>query len=197
MNHCSPTEKSLVSGRRVISLRQRLFPLMLALAVLLPGGNFLGAQSAPNLIESIQFRGNRRVPAATMRARIFAKPGDPYDENALRRDFMALYNTGLFEDIVLRVEEGESGKIVIFEVKEKPNIRSIEYKGNKSVTTSDILDRFKERKVGLTVESRFEPTKIKRAEVVLKQLLAERGRQYATIKVDVKQIPPSSVALTF
>lgn len=149
------------------------------------------------VIEAVQFRGNRRVPAATMRARIFTKPGDPYDENALRRDFMAIYNTGLFEDVVLKVEDGEKGKIVIFEVKEKALIRSIEYKGNKSVTTSDILDRFKERKVGLSVESRFEPTKIKRAEVVLKQLLSERGRQYATVTVDAKQIPPSSVALTF
>lgn len=155
------------------------------------------AQNAPAVIESVQFRGNRRVPAATMRARVFTKAGDPYDENALRRDFMALYNSGLFEDITLKVEDGENGKIVIFEVKEKALIRSIEYKGNKSVTTSDILDRFKERKVGLSVESRFEPTKIKRAEVVLKQLLSERGRQYATVTVDAKQIPPSSVALTF
>ena len=29
-----------------------------------------------------------------------------------RRDFMALYNTGFFDDIVLRVEVGEKGKIV-------------------------------------------------------------------------------------
>ena len=65
------------------------------------------------------------------------------------------------------------------------------------MTHSDILDRFKERKVGLTVESRFDPTRIKRAEVVLQQLLAERGRQYATIAVETKVIPPSSVALTF
>src|SRR3989338_2152837 len=152
---------------------------------------------ARDTIENIQFRGNRRVPAATMKARIFTQPGDPYDESALQRDFIALYNTGLFEDIVLSVEQGEQGKIVTFEVRERPVIRSIEYKGNKSVTQSDILDRFKDRKGGLTVESRFDPTRIKRAEVVLKQLLSERGRQYATVTVENKPIPPSSVALTF
>jgi len=156
------------------------------------------SQTAPRpTIENVQFRGNRRVPAATLRTRIFSKPGDLYDDNALRRDFMALYNTGMFEDIVLRVEDGERGKVVTFEFKERPVIRSIEYKGNKSVTHSDILDRFKERRVGLTVESRFDPTRIKRAEVVLKQLLSERGRQYATVTVENKPIPPSSVALTF
>ena len=148
-------------------------------------------------VQAVEFRGNRRVPAATLRARIFTQPGDAYDEAALRRDFMALYNTGLFDDLVLNVEDGESGKIVTFEVHERPNIRSIEYKGNTSVTTSDILDRFRDRKVGLTVESRFEPTRIKRAEKVLKDLLAERGRQMATVNVETRPIPPSSVALTF
>src|SRR3990172_279091 len=152
---------------------------------------------ARDTIENIQFGGNRRGPAATMKARIFTQPGDPYDESALQRDFIALYNTGLFEDIVLSVEQGEQGKIVTFEVRERPIIRSIEYKGNKSVTQSDILNRFKERRVGMTVENRFDPTVIKRAEVVLKQLLSERGRQYATVTVETKEIPPSSVALTF
>lgn len=152
---------------------------------------------AQQKIQALEFRGNRRVPAATMRSRIFTQPGDAYDEAALRRDFMALYNSGLFDDITLHVEDGETGKMVTFEVRERPNIRSIEYKGNSSVTTSDILDRFRERRVGLTVESRYEPTRIKRAEQVLKDLLAERGRQMAIVTVESRPIPPSSVALTF
>src|SRR3989304_3730354 len=179
--------------RRVWNCAARGVALLLALWV--TEGR---SQPAPRpTIENVQFRGNRRVPAATLRTRIFTKPGDFYEENALRRDFMALYNTGLFEDIILVVEDGETGKIVTFEVRERPTIRSIEYKGNKAVTQPDILDRFKDRKVGLTVESRFDPTRIKRAEVVLKQLLSERGRQFANVAVESKPIPPSSVALTF
>jgi outer membrane protein insertion porin family len=167
-------------------------------AMLLAHPLFLSAQEPErSLVESVEFRGNRRVPVASMRARIFTEPGDLYDESALRRDFMALYNTGLFDDIVLSVEEGESGKIIVFEIRERPTIRIIQYEGNSSVTTSDILDRFRERRVGLTVESRYDPTRVKRAEVVLQQLLAERGRQMATVKVEARQIPPSSVALTF
>ena len=174
------------------------FFLFSILIVIISFSSFALSQGGEQaVVESVQFRGNRRIPSTTLRVRIFTKPGDPFDETALRRDFMALYNTGLFEDVVLKVDDGEKGKIVTFEVKEKPVIRSIEYKGNKSITTSDILDKFKERKVGLAVESRFEPTRIKRAEVTLKQLLAERGRQYAIVTVETKPIPPSSVALTF
>ncbi|HWP85403.1 MAG TPA: outer membrane protein assembly factor BamA [Terriglobia bacterium] len=186
-----------ISGPFTVRVSAVLLLALGGLAVLFFPPGSQGQTPSRNTIESIQFRGNRRVPSATMRARIFSQPGDPYDENALRRDFMALYNTGLFEDIVLSVEPGETGRIVIFEVRERPVIRTIDYVGNKSVTQSDILDRFKERNVGLTVESRYDPTRIKRAEVVLKQLLAERGRQLATVTTETRQIPPSSVALTF
>ena len=79
----------------------------------------------------------------------------------------------------------------------KPNIREINYKGLNSITQSDVLDRFKKVKVGLSVESQYDPTKIKLAETVIKQLLAEHGHQFATIKTDVKTIPPASVQVNF
>src|SRR6202007_2677859 len=82
-------------------------------------------------------------------------------------------------------------------VKEKPTIREINYLGLNSVTQSDVLDRFKERKVGLTVENQYDPTRIKKAEVTLKELLAEHGRQFATIRTEVRQIPPAAVGITF
>ncbi|MFY9853866.1 MAG: outer membrane protein assembly factor BamA, partial [Terracidiphilus sp.] len=62
---------------------------------------------------------------------------------------------------------------------------------------SDVLDRFKKEKVGLTVESQYDPTKIKRAETVLKDILSEHGHQFATIKTEVKTIPPASVQVNF
>ena len=65
-----------------------------------------------------------------------------------------------------------------------------------SVSWSDVLDRFQEgKKVGLTVESQYDPTKVERAVVVLRELLAEHGHQFAVVKVDVKTIPPASVSI--
>jgi outer membrane protein insertion porin family len=159
-----------------------------------PGGS-------PYVISRIEFVGNRRVQRDTLRARIFSRPGDPYSAEALHRDFQALWNTQFFEDIRLEVEddpENPNGKIVVFHVTERPIIRRIEYKGNKSVTESDILDAFKEKKVGLSVESQFDPTKIKRAEVVIKSLLAAHGHQFATVKPTYERIAASNaVKLVF
>src|ERR1035438_1369144 len=119
------------------------------------------AAPAPNpngqVIEAFEFRGAKRVPQDTLKALIISKPGDVYSEETLRRDFMILSNTGRFDDIRLEAEPGRLGLIVRFVVTERRVIRSIEYPGAKSVTVSDILDRFKERKVGLSVESQYDP----------------------------------------
>ena len=155
------------------------------------------AATAENVIETIEFRGARRVPQDTLRAMILSKKGDKLDENNLHRDFMSLWNTGRFDDIILEKEPARVGWLIRFVVTERRVIRSIKYDGAKSVTVSEILDRFKERKVGLTVEQQYDPNKIQRASIVLKELLAERGRQYATVEPEVKQIPPSSLEVNF
>ncbi|MBI1750156.1 MAG: outer membrane protein assembly factor BamA [Acidobacteria bacterium] len=158
-------------------------------------------QSSSLVIQRIEIVGNRRIPRDTLKARIFSREGDAYSEESLHRDFQALWNTQYFEDIRLEVEpspDRPEGRIVVFYVKERPVIRRIEYKNAKSVTESEILERFKDRKVGLSVESQFDPTRIKRAEVVLKELLGERGRQFAVIKTTYERIAATNaIKLTF
>src|SRR5579871_4252858 len=154
-------------------------------------------QPTQNIIDSIEFRGSRRVPQDTLRALIFTKKGDPYNEETLHRDFIALWNTGRFDDLVLEREPGENGWIIRFVVTERPVIRSIKYEGNKSVTVSEILDRFKERKVGLVVESQYDPNKVQRARNVIQDYEAERGHQYAKVDPEIHRVPPSSIEIVF
>ena len=150
-----------------------------------------------DLIVGISVHGNRRIPADTVKARIFTHVGDVYDTAALERDFNALWNAGYFEDIRFEREQTPKGWILHIYVKERPTIREINYTGLSAVSTSDVLDRFKERKVGLSVENQYDPTKIKKAEVALKELLSEHGRQFATIRTEVRPIPPAAVGITF
>lgn len=150
------------------------------------------------IVERLEFIGNRRVRSDTLKARIFTREGDTFSEETLKRDFQALWNTQFFDDIKLRVEvspKRPNARIILFLVQERPVIRRIRYEGIHSVTESDILDRFKDRKVGLTVESQFDPTRIKKAEVVLRDLLAEHGRQFAKVKPQYEKIAASNAVI--
>jgi len=168
--------------------------------------DYLGSQpqspsnpaTVAEFVERIDWDGLRRIRRDTVKARIFTRENDAYNEDTLRRDFQALWNTQFFEDVKLRVEDSPGkpgGKIITWVVKERPVIRRIRYDGIKSISESDILDRFKEKKVGLTVESQFDPTRIKKAEVVLKELLGEHGRQFATVTPQYERIASSNAVI--
>jgi outer membrane protein insertion porin family len=151
----------------------------------------------PETVDQIRVIGNRRIPKETVLARLFTHIGDTYDPISIERDFNSLWNTGYFENLRIEREDSEKGVILNVFVQEKPTIREINYPGLNSVSQSDLLDRFKKEKVGLTQEGQYDPTKVKHAEAVIRQVLAEHGHQFATIKTVVKTIPPASVQVNF
>jgi outer membrane protein insertion porin family len=57
------------------------------------------AQQPPKTIEGIEFTGARRMPQETLRAMIQSKVGAVYNEETVRGDFTALWNTRRFDDI--------------------------------------------------------------------------------------------------
>ncbi|HUP03107.1 MAG TPA: outer membrane protein assembly factor BamA [Bryobacteraceae bacterium] len=155
------------------------------------------AATGQQYIEAIDITGLRRVPMDTVKALIQSKAGDPYNPDALRRDYRALWNSGRFDDITIQSEPGNVGLIITFAFVERRVIRSIDYVGLKSATVSDVLDFFKERKIGLSVESPYDPNKVQHAAVVLKEFLGEHGHDYATVTPVIEQVPPASLKITF
>jgi outer membrane protein insertion porin family len=153
---------------------------------------------APNVIEGVDFRGQRKVPQDTLRALIYTKKGDVFDEESIHRDFMQLWNTGRFDDLRVEQERGPQGGILLtWYVTERRTVHVIDYTGNKSITKSEILDRFKERHVNLTPESQFDPGRVQLAKNVLQEYEAERGHQYATVTPQIRQVPPGGVDVIF
>src|SRR5271165_2975458 len=149
-------------------------------------------------IERIDFTGNRRIRTDTLKARIFSRDGDPYNEETLRRDFQALWNTQFFEDLKLTVEDSPdkpNGKIIIFDVRERPIIRRIRYEGIHSISESAFPNRFKEKKVGLRGQANFAPPRTKKPDVVLTESLGEHGRQFATVTPQYEKIASSNAVI--
>jgi len=187
------------SSRSRIAYAASLFAVVAVAASSLPAQVSPGALSTQG-VETLcqpQVIGNRRIPKESVLARLFSRQNDLYDPLVVERDFNSLWNTGYFEDVQIeRVDSPKCVQLVIY-VREKPTIREINYKGLNAVTQSDVLERFKKAKVPISVESQYDPTKIARAVVVLKDLLAEHGHQFATITPEIKKIPPASVSITF
>jgi outer membrane protein insertion porin family len=194
-----------VPGRILRRLLGRSLVLFLFLAPLLPVAPLVAQEATPpaastdvgQKIVDIRVIGARRIPKETVLARLFSHASDNYDPLTVERDFNSLWNTGYFEDVRIEKENTPQGIILDVYVREKPTIRDITYKGNSSITESDILDRFKKEKVGISAESQYDPARIAHAVTVIKEMLAEHGHQFATVRPEVKTIPPAAVQLNF
>src|SRR3954468_7601253 len=95
--------------------------------------------STPNAgkrVERFEAVGNTSVASDTIRVYLGINPGDPYDPEALQRNFLNLWQTGLFDDIRIETDKGDHGVIVRAVVKERPRIASVEFRGNKELNNT-------------------------------------------------------------
>jgi outer membrane protein insertion porin family len=158
----------------------------------------LASQNQNITVEQVLVRGNRRIPESTIKIWIATREGDPYNPAQLDRDVRSLYAQGHFSDVKVFAEEGtRGGKIVTFEVQERPLLLDIKYEGLHSLEQSKILEEFRKRQVGLSKESQYDEVKARRAAAVIKDMLADEGHPEAKVDPQIEEISRTAVGLTF
>ncbi len=164
-------------------------------------GPVAAQQTQPQrLVENVEVIGNRRLRKDDILYYIQTRPGDPYNEAQIQRDYQTLLTLPFFDKTATRVftENAPRGGInVIFEVKELPIIRDMTFEGLKSVQESDVLKAFRERRVGVSKESVYDPVKVRGAMRVIKELLAASGHPNATITEETEEVSATSLAINF
>src|ERR1700737_2753016 len=84
-------------------------------------------------IERFEAVGNTSVASDTIRVYLGIVPGEPYNPDLIQKNFLNLWQTGLFDDIRIEADHGASGGVVRAFVKERPRIGSVEFRGNKDL----------------------------------------------------------------
>jgi outer membrane protein insertion porin family len=152
------------------------------------------------IVESVDISGNRRLRDEDLLYYIKTRAGDVYDPTALERDLRELLSLNFFDKTATRVltTDGARGGVnVIFEVRELPIVRDLQFTGGKSVPESEILKAFREQRVGISKEAVYDPVKARNATRILRELLASKGYPNATVTVKEEEVSATSVAITF
>src|SRR5205085_3649194 len=127
-------------------------------------------------VERFEATGNVSVASDTIRVYLGVAPGEPYNPDALQRNFLNLWQTGLFDDIRLEADAGDNGGVVVRAiVKERPRIGSVEYRGNKELQTNKITEQLEKDKIDIHVGNTIEQTLVKRAAESIKKAYTENG----------------------
>jgi outer membrane protein insertion porin family len=174
---------------------RRLSPL-LPLAALLAGASALTAEDAP-IVERVEIQGNRVIQTETLLFYISTKAGNRYDELHLKDDFRRLWATGFLDNLVLQAVDGPKGKIVVFQVQERKRIQIVDYRGSKELTNTNIEDKLKEKDAAIKIDSFYDPGKARKVEEIIRQMLADKGRPFGTVKHDAKAVGNAGLQVSF
>jgi outer membrane protein insertion porin family len=147
------------------------------------------APTAGMVIERFEAVGNTSVASDTIRVYLGVAPGQPYDAAALQRNFHNLWQTGLFDDIRIEADRGDTGVVVRAIVRERPRIGSVEYRGNKELQTAKITEALEKEKIDLHVGNTVEQTLVRRAAEAIKRAYTENGFEGVAVDTLMEDMP--------
>ena len=93
--------------------------------------------------------------------------------------------------------DGPRGKVVRFKVTERKRIQIVDFRGSKDLTTSNIEDALKKADAQIKIDTFYDPAKARKVETIIKEMLAEKGRPFGTVKHEAKNIGGSGQQLSF
>ncbi len=92
----------------------------------------------PARIVDIVVLGTQNVPMEVVYGAIGSRAGELLDQDRVRQDVEQILATGLFADVVVRLQSTEDGVQLVFVVVENPVVRRVEITGNTVIPTEEL-----------------------------------------------------------
>jgi outer membrane protein insertion porin family len=140
-------------------------------------------------ISDIRINGLQRVSAGSVFGALPLNVGDEADDRRLVDSTRALFKTGFFQDIQL----GRDGDVLVINVIERPSVSSIDFEGNKAISTDDLMKGMKQS--GLAEGEIFQRATLEGVRNELQRQYVAQGRYSASVDTEVIPLPRNRVGL--
>ncbi len=150
------------------------------------------AARSGEIVAVVNVRGNRRIEADAIRARIGTQPGAPYRAAQIAKDVREVYSLGFFRNVRVLTDAGPDGQIVIFEVEENPVVRQISISGNENVEGDQIRDV-----LTLTTGSTLDYPLLFENRARIQALYRAQGYYLAEVAHEIEPLSAASVGIHF
>jgi outer membrane protein insertion porin family len=150
------------------------------------------------IIEDVLIRRNRRIPQSVIDSIIKTQRGQKYNTEQIDKDVRALFNTGHFDDVKCFAEDGvQGGKVVTFELAEKPLVYEVIYAGVDSERQSEVVAELNRQKLELAKGDEYNAIQGKRAAATIRAFLFSKGYQNVTVDCLVEFVEQNEVQVSF
>ena len=144
------------------------------------------------IIASIAPAGNARIDSGAISRKVKTKAGDFYDPATLREDLKAIFKMGYFENVRIEVEESENGKVVTFNVTEKPLIRKVEYSGLDAFSKEEVAEA-----ANIGANTILNNTKVNNGAAAVKALYKGKGYYNTTVTPQISYLEDGRAELRY
>jgi len=155
-------------------------------------GEDLAEDEDVELVSEVRVRGNRRIEADAVRARVATRPGDPYRPDRISQDVLEIYGLGFFKNVQVFSEATPDGRVVIFEVEENPVVRRVSITGNDNVDGDRIRDA-----LTLTTGSTLDFPLLFENRARIEALYRAQGYYLASVRYEIENISEGAVSINF
>ncbi|MBQ4810383.1 outer membrane protein assembly factor BamA [Pseudoalteromonas luteoviolacea] len=155
------------------------------------GASFAALGQNSFIVEDLKVEGLQRVALGAALTHIPINVGDEVDNYTVSKTIKALFSSGHFDDITAY----RDGNQIVFKVKERPTIASIEFDGNKDIKDEQLQESLddKDIRTGETLDR----TVIDGIEKGLIEFFHSIGKYNAKIDVSIVELPRNRVKLKF
>jgi outer membrane protein insertion porin family len=164
---------------------------VLAAALLLVETRSATAQSG-RTIERVVIEGNQRVDEEAIRVQIRSLAGAPLDATTVGQDVKAIYGMGLFERVDAERREEGGRSVLVFQVVERPLIRTIRIEGADHVKEDEL-----EAALKVSKHTILDAVKVREGLAAAKKLYEEEGYLDAVIEERTVDLGGNEVELVY
>ena len=143
-------------------------------------------------IDTIDVRGNKRIEKEAVLAAIQSREGDKLDQDVLDEDLRIVYKMGYFTDVNIEVEDGKEGKIVTFNVTEKPSIGKIEFNGNEEFDDDELTEE-----IGVKQFAILNRSEVTQSVNRLREFYRQKGYYNVQIQDSIEERSDNEVTVTY
>jgi outer membrane protein insertion porin family len=145
----------------------------------------------PFTVKDIRVEGIQRTEAGTVFSYLPVKVGETMNDEQATAAIHALYGTGFFREVRLKVERG----VLVVVVRERPSIASIQINGTKEFSKDQIKESLKY--VGLAEARIFDKGVLDKATQELKRQYVARGKYGVSVTTVVTDLERNRVNVAF
>ena len=143
-------------------------------------------------VTGIDVTGNRRVAKDDVLSYLRLKPGATFKVETLASDVRALWDSGFFDDIEVDLGRNDRGVTLRFLVRERPNIKLIEFEGNDEIENDKLTEA-----VEVKTNTILSVPAVRRSVQKIKDAYAEKGYFLADVEQQIDPLRDNEVRILF